>query len=174
MTDARGRPTFAEVYDQHVWDVYGFLAYRLGRRHDAEDLTQLTFERALRAWGRFDPARAQPATWLLAIARNVLIDHWRADRSAQHEELDPELPGLPSHGMGPELGLEPELEHALAALSDRDRELLALRFGADLTGQQIAELSDMSLAAVQQSLSRSLRRLREALEPGGSRAAAER
>ena len=173
MTDAR-RPTFAEVYDQHVWDVYGFLAYRLGRRQDAEDLTQLTFERALKAWGRFDPTRAQPATWLLAIARNVLIDHWRADRSAQHEALDPDAPGLPSHGIGADLGFEPELERAMSGLGDRDLELLALRFGADLTGQQIAELSDMSLAAVQQSLSRSLRRLREALEPGRSAAPAER
>jgi RNA polymerase sigma-70 factor (ECF subfamily) len=165
MTDARRRPTFAEAYDQHVWDVYGFLAYRLGRRQDAEDLTQLTFERALRAWGRFDPQRAQPATWLLAIARNVLIDHWRADRSAEQEQLDPDAPGLPSEAIGADLGLEPDLERALLALSERDRELLALRYGADLSGQQIAEVSDMSLAAVQQSLSRSLRRLREALEP---------
>jgi RNA polymerase sigma-70 factor (ECF subfamily) len=175
MTDARRRPTFAEVYDQHVWDVYGFLAYRVGQRSDADDLTQLTFERALRAWGRFDPDRAQPATWLLVIARNVLIDHWRADRSAQHEPLDPDAPGLPSHAghLGADLGLEPELERALATLSDRERELLALRFGADLTGQQIADLSEMSLAAVQQSLSRSLRRLRAAMEPGGDRAPVE-
>jgi RNA polymerase sigma-70 factor (ECF subfamily) len=165
MPDARRRPTFAEVYDRHVWDVYGFIAYRVGQRHDAEDLTQLTFERALRAWGRFDPERAQPATWLMAIARNVLIDHWRADRSAQHAELDPEAPGLPaSPGIGADMGLEPELEQALRSLSDRERELLALRFGADLTGQQIAELSGTSLAAVQQALSRCLRRLREAME----------
>ena len=169
MTDARRRPTFAEVYDQHVRDVYGFLAYRVGQRQDAEDLTQLTFERALRAWGRFDPERAQPVTWLLAIARNVLVDHWRTDRTAQQEELDPEAPDLPSHaGIAADLGLEPELEAALAALSDRERELLALRYGADLTGKQIAELSGSSLAAVQQSLSRSLRRLRDELEPADS------
>src|SRR4051794_6024397 len=165
MPDARRRPTFAEVYDRHVWDVYGFLAYRVGQRQDAEDLTQLTFERALRAWGRFDPERAQPSTWVLAIARNVLIDHWRADRSAQHAELDPEAPDLPSApGIGADLGLEPALERALRTLGDRERELLALRFGADLTGQQIAEVSGSSLAAVQQSLSRSLRRLREAMD----------
>src|SRR5438067_5058942 len=118
MTDAARRPTFSEVYDQHVWDIYGFLAYRVGQRSDAEDLTQLTFERALRAWGRFDPDRAQPATWLLAIARNVLIDHRRADRSAQHDVLEPDAPGLPNEpGIGADLGLEPELERALRRLS---------------------------------------------------------
>jgi RNA polymerase sigma-70 factor (ECF subfamily) len=169
MPDARRRLTFAQVYDLHVWDVYGFLAYRVGQRQDADDLTQLTFERALRAWGRFDPDRAQPVTWLLAIARNVLIDHWRADRSAQHQPLDPEAPELPVHaGIGADLGLEPELERALATLSDRDRELLALRFGADLSGQQIADHSDTSLSAVQQALSRSLRSLRAALEGGAA------
>src|SRR6185312_1947643 len=72
---------FARVYDEHVWRVYGFLAYRLGDRDTAEDLTQATFERALRAWARFDPRRASESTWLLAIARNLLIDHYRRDRS---------------------------------------------------------------------------------------------
>jgi RNA polymerase sigma-70 factor (ECF subfamily) len=165
MTDVQRRPSFEDVYDQHVWDVYGFLAYRLAQRHDAEDLTQLTFERALKAWGRFDPERATPVTWLLAIARNVLIDHWRADRSAEHDELDPEAPGIPSQALGADIGLAPEIERALTGLSDREREIIALRFGADLTGQQIAEICESSLAAVQQSLSRSLRRLRAALEP---------
>ena len=43
------RPEFAQAYDDHVWQVYAFVAYRVGSRSDAEDLTQQTFERALRA-----------------------------------------------------------------------------------------------------------------------------
>ena len=74
---------FARVYEDAVWRVYGFLAYRVGDRDVAEDLTQTTFERALRAWGRFDPRRGSEATWLLAIARNVLIDHLRRGRPHQ-------------------------------------------------------------------------------------------
>ena len=54
----RGQADFARVYDDHVWRVYGFLAYRVRDRAVAEDLTQSTFERALRAWSRFDPRRA--------------------------------------------------------------------------------------------------------------------
>src|SRR3954452_20605030 len=137
MTAARRRPTFEEVYDQHVWDVYAFLAYRVGERQDAEDLTQVTFERALRAWGRFNPERAKPSTWLLSIARNVLIDHWRADKTAQQEPLDADAAHVPSTPLGFDLGLDPELEEALQRLSDREREVLALRFGADLSGAQI-------------------------------------
>ena len=73
----------AAAYDEHVWDVYGYLAYRLGSRADAEDLTQQTFERALRRWSTFDARRGSMRTWLLAIAHNVLIDHFRRRRSAR-------------------------------------------------------------------------------------------
>jgi RNA polymerase sigma-70 factor (ECF subfamily) len=150
-----------------VWDVYGFLAYRLPSRSDAEDLTQLTFERALRAWQRFDPERAQARTWLLAIARNLLIDHYRRDHAAQREPLGeggvPE-DALPAVEAPQPPGVDPPLARALEGLAQRDREVLALRFGGDLTGPEIAELMELSLANVQQILSRSLRRLRASLE----------
>ena len=55
---------FARVYEEHVWIVYGFLAYRLRDQAAAEDLTQATFEHALRAWSRFDPRRGSERTWL--------------------------------------------------------------------------------------------------------------
>jgi RNA polymerase sigma-70 factor (ECF subfamily) len=158
---------FADVYDEHIWDVYGYLAYRLDSREEAEDLAQLTFERALRAWDRYDSRKAAPRTWLLSIAHNLLIDHYRSsaarpatvpdDAAAEHERG---VEAGPEH----DLGLSPELARALATLSQRDREVLALRFGGELTGPEIAELLDLSLANVQQILSRALRRLRAYLE----------
>jgi RNA polymerase sigma factor (sigma-70 family) len=158
----RADTAFARLYEDHVWRVYGFLAYRLGRdRETIEDLTQLTFERALRAWPRFDPQRSSVSTWLLAIAGNALIDHYR--RGARvFEELD-EL-ALPRVG-GPEerFAGSPELVAALGRLAEREREVLALRYGGDLTGPEIAELLGLSLANVQQINSRGLRRLRQLL-----------
>ena len=158
--------SFARVYDEHVWRVYGFLAYRLGNRDIAEDLTQATFERALRAWSRFDPRRASESTWLLAIARNLLIDHFRRDKSNLTEPIEEHLAPLVA---GPEeqLTASPELVDALAALSERDREVLALRFGGDMTGPEIAQLLNLTLANVQQILSRSLRKLRKLLDEAG-------
>src|ERR1700685_4437837 len=150
---------FARVCEDHVWRVYGFLAYRARDRETAEDLTQATFERALRAWSRFDPRRASENTWLLAIARNLLIDHHRRDRSRQHQPIDEEL--VPTvEGPEQHLGASPELIEALGQLAERDREVLALRFGGDLTGPEIAAMLDLSLSNVQQILSRSLRKLR--------------
>jgi len=157
---------FTRAYDEHVWQVYGFFAYRLGSRWEAEDLTQQTFERALRAWSRYDPERAKMATWLLVIARNLLIDHHRARRPAAQDPAQTAEADL-GVTLGPEtdLGLSAEIASALDTLEDRDRELLALRFGGDLTGPEIAELTGLTLANVQQILSRSLRRLRVLLDP---------
>lgn len=156
---------FEDIYDEHVWRVYGFFAYRLKSRPDAEDLTQQTFERALRAWERFDPERAATGTWLIAIARNLLIDHFRRDRSAQQRPFDTEAETSPGVVyIDPDLGLDPDLAQALGALDDREREVIALRFGADLTGRDIAEELGISVANAQQILSRSLRRLRRMLE----------
>ena len=150
-----------------MWRVYGFIAYRVDDRATAEDLTQLTFERALRAWSRFDRSKASEITWLLAIARNVIVDHHRRDRAAQLEPLEDHH--APSVG-GPEEGAaSAELITALAQLSERDREVIALRFGGDMTGPEIAQLLGLTLSNVQQILSRSLRRLRQVL--GGAESA---
>ncbi len=152
---------FARVYEEHVWRVYAFVAYRVGDPHLAEDLTQVSFERALRAWSRFDPRRGSEVTWLLAIARNAIIDHHRRHH---REQLDPgEL--LTGAVPGPEerLGGSAELADALSTLSERDREILGLRFGAELTGPEIAAMTGLTLANVQQILSRSLRHLRTLL-----------
>lgn len=160
---SQGEVSFARVYDDHVWRVYAFLAYRVHKRELAEDLTQTTFEHALRAWSRFDRSRASESTWLLAIARNTLIDHLRRDRSALVVPLDEQsLPAV----TGPEerSSGSAELLIALGRLPERDQEVVALRFGADLTGAQIAEALGLSLANVQQILSRSLRKLRVLLD----------
>jgi len=160
---SRRESEFARVYEEHVRPVYGFLAYRVRDRDLAEDLTQSTFERALRAWPRFDPSKAAERTWLLTIARNLLIDH--------HRRNHPELPGeieehlLPSTA-GPEQAFmqNARLQDLLQTLGERERELVALRFGGDLTGPEIAELTGLTLANVQQILSRSLRRLRAVID----------
>jgi RNA polymerase sigma factor (sigma-70 family) len=154
---------FARVYDTHVFAVYGFVMYRVRDKPTAEDLTQATFVRALDAWSRYDPRKSSERTWLLAIARNLLIDHHRRDRSDRSQPFDEyESPSV----AGPEARLTegPDLEQALAELSEREREVIALRFGGDLSGPEIAELTGLSLANVQQITSRSLRKLRVLLE----------
>jgi RNA polymerase sigma factor (sigma-70 family) len=139
--------------------VYAYVAYRIGDGADAEDVTSEAFERALRYRDSYDPRRGDAAAWLIGIARRCIQD-FRLRRV--------ESPTEP-----PELAVEDDLEaatvrrltlvRALARLGPSERELLALRFGADLTARQIGELLELQTNAVEVALHRALARLRETL-----------
>jgi RNA polymerase sigma-70 factor (ECF subfamily) len=105
---------------------------------------------------------------LIAIAHNAYVDFRRRDRSARTPSLsgdevsEGELPRV--SGPEPPTELDPTLTAAIGRLSRREREALALRFGADMRGPDIAEFLDITLANAQQLLSRGLRKVRRELE----------
>lgn len=140
--------------------VYSYVAYRLGEGPEAEDVTSEVFERALRYRKSFDRRRGEPVQWLLGIARKC-VDGALAARpplAAQPPEL--EAPG----DLEQDSLLRLELREAFAELSEHDRELLAFRYGADLTSRQIAELLGQRTNTVEVGLHRALERLRRRLE----------
>jgi RNA polymerase sigma-70 factor (ECF subfamily) len=155
---------FERLYDAEAAGLFSFLAYRTGDRALAEDLLADTFERALRARRRFDRRRGSAKTWIYAIALNLLRDHAR--RAAA------ETRALERSGARPEATEDPALsgvEHrdtvhrALAGLAPEEREAIALRFGAELTVPEIAELLGEPLTTVEGRVYRALRKLRAAL-----------
>jgi RNA polymerase sigma factor (sigma-70 family) len=153
---------FERLYEREAQGLFGFFAYRTGDRSLAEDLLADTFERALRARGRFDRRRGSERTWLYAIALNLLRDH------ARRAAAEGRAVGRVAVGTGPEeaTGLE-AVEHrdavqrALQGLSSEEREAIALRFGADLTVPEIARLLRLPLTTVEGRVYRALRKLRE-------------
>src|SRR2546423_11328619 len=74
----------AALYDRHYGRVLSYCQWRLGRREDAEDAAQTTFLNAHRALGRGTTPRSE-GSWLLAIAHNVCLARWRAERSRPAE-----------------------------------------------------------------------------------------
>jgi RNA polymerase sigma-70 factor (ECF subfamily) len=158
------RPDFAEAVREHLGAVNAYLVYLIGDRSAAEDLTAATFEKAFRAWRRFDPHRGGVRTWLCAIARGVALDHFRSeDRRRRREDayaLRQEFEvAEPRFGDG----LSPELEAALAALSAGEREVIALRVLLDLDAEATARLLGISRSAGSMRLSRALERLQQLL-----------
>src|SRR6202453_4445482 len=132
--------------------VYSYVAYRIGDGADAEDVTSATFERALRYRSSYDEQRGDPARWLIGIAARCVSEFY-----AQRAETGPEAPeGVAPGELAAEAPERIDLQRAVAALSDRERELVALRFGADLTARQIAELLGMRTNAVEVALHRLL------------------
>jgi RNA polymerase sigma-70 factor (ECF subfamily) len=140
--------------------VYGYVAYRIGDGPSAEDVTSDVFERALRYRDRFDARRGEPVAWLLGIARRCVSDELASQVPLVHEPAEQPDPV----DLGDAAALRLDLRAALARLTDHDRELVALRYGADLTARQIAELTGSRTNTVEVALHRALARLRGALE----------
>jgi RNA polymerase sigma-70 factor, ECF subfamily len=140
--------------------VYSYVAYRIGAGAEAEDITSEVFERALRYRSSYDRARGEPLPWLLGIARRCVEsalaqrppDVGDADERASVEDVEMQtLDRL-------------TVSAAVERLDERGRELVALRYGADLTARQIGRLLDMRTNAVEVALHRTLARLRPELE----------
>lgn len=136
------------------------MAYRISDGAQAEDVTSATFERALRYRDSFDPRRGDPASWLIGIARRCIADAALSRLPSVDEVPEQIAPGELEEDALARL----DLARALATLDDRQRELVALRYGADLTAKQIGELLELKTNAVEVALHRALQALRSQME----------
>jgi RNA polymerase sigma-70 factor (ECF subfamily) len=153
--------TFAQAAEAHLDDVYGYLAWFTSDRFAAEELTAETFERALRLWHRFDPARGSARTWLCQVARTVALDHFRSERRrARREQLAAPVDRIDE---GFVEGLSPDLEAALSSLTAGEREVVALRVVLDLDAGTAARILGISPTNCTTRLNRALKKLEEAL-----------
>lgn len=141
-----------------IRQVYAYVAYRIGAGSEAEDLTSETFERALRYRDSFDPRKGAPLAWLLGIARSTVAGR----RLRVHAELDAEA-AAGADDIEERVAARLDLRAALERLEERDRELISLRYGADLSSKQIGELLGLEPGTVDVSLHRARSRLRAAL-----------
>jgi RNA polymerase sigma factor (sigma-70 family) len=158
------RQRFERLYRDHAREVYAYLRWWCGHDTTAEDLLADVFERVLRSGHRYDPKKGSETTWLYAIAINRVRDHARrgaAERRAVERLRTEVVASVPASPGGDE---RIDLPDALSRLSDEEREVVALRFGADLSVVGIAEALGEPLTTVEGRLYRALRKLREATD----------
>ena len=149
------------LYADQLPRVYNFFRYRVGDGAVAEDLTSVTFEKAWRSRDRYRRDLAGFGTWLIAIARNVATDHWRTRRSHAPLEEAAHVPGGATPDELAERRSELEqLSRALDALGEREREIIALKYGAGLTNRAIANTMNLSESNVGTLLHRTIQALR--------------
>jgi RNA polymerase sigma-70 factor, ECF subfamily len=156
-------PDWDQVYAEQLPRVLNFFRYRIGQTGDVEDLTARTFEKAWRARHRYRRDIAGFSTWLLTIARNVAIDHLRARQ--RYEPLEAAA-AVPSPDYTPEQqavhqSAAQRLAALLATLEPRQRELIAMKYGADMTNRAIAHATGLSESNVGTILHRAVEALRE-------------
>lgn len=163
-TDALG-----QIHDAYYAPLFRYIAFRVGDRHTAEDLTSEVFTRFLAALRRGQPPESTVRGWLFGVAANVVSDyHRRQYRAPANAELDEQL-------ISPEAGPEEvaesqvdrdDLRRAVADLTDEQQHVLALRFGQELPIQQVASTLGKSEGAIKQLQARAIAALARKLNAG--------
>jgi RNA polymerase sigma-70 factor (ECF subfamily) len=132
---------FGALFDHFYGPVYRYVAARVGRPSDAEDLAQLVFVKALEALPRYEARGVPFGGWLFRLARNVVIDHVRTRR--EHTTLDVVAERAGTDDGPDELALmrqeRDSVVLALRRLTPEQREAIELRFFAGLSAKEAAE-----------------------------------
>jgi len=161
MTTAKSETAWNVVYQRELPRVYNYFRYRLGDNALAEDLTSATFEKAWRAREKYRRDLAAFSTWLFTIARNVATDHLRTRRA--HISFDA-LEIIPASDSPHDAYIrQSEIEQLgalLRQLNELERELIALKYGAELNNREIAKQLGMSESNVGTTLHRVVVKLR--------------
>lgn len=153
---------FECVYCTEMPRIYNFFRYRFGDDLLAEDLTSETFEKAWKHRKKYKRDLGAFSTWLFTIAKRVSIDHYRRRHFETPLEETNDLPdnNVNMEEMAQQNDDFKRLSSLLACLSDRDRELVALKYGAGLTNRSIANLCGLNESNVGVILHRTVTKLR--------------
>src|SRR6266576_2981464 len=155
--------SFERLYRKHAGDVYRYALVVLRNQADAEDVTQTTFLNAYRAMEQGERPRS-PQNWLIAIAHNVCRQRFRQSQRrptevVYEEELAETI--VEEDAVGAE-----DIRRALGHLAFNQRSALVMRELEGRSYQEIAEILETSVSAVETLIFRARRALREQLEEG--------
>lgn len=164
MTAAVEEIDWNSVVNNELPRLYNYFRYRLGDEGVAEDLTSVVLEKGWLKRHRYRKDRAAFSVWLFSIAKNEVIGYLRKRQvslpismaeTASDETIE--------HSLEQSQDIQ-QLSCLLAGLSERERELISLKFGADLNNREIAAITGFSESNVGTLLSRVLQKLREQWE----------
>ncbi|MAT96100.1 MAG: RNA polymerase subunit sigma-24 [Anaerolineaceae bacterium] len=162
---------FARLYDHYLRRVYNYMRYRLNDAQMADDLTAQVFHRAWEKRHNHDPEKAPFGAWLFGIARHVINDHYRRQKRFGWLSLEVLRERFSLNPPPEEAFIQSEMQtlvlQAVARLNEREREIVALKFGGNLNNVQIAELTGLTASNVGVILYRAMKQLKAALETQG-------
>src|SRR3954449_7123732 len=163
---AGDRDALEELYLLHFDRIYSYLHMSVGNRHDAEDLTTLTFLKMLESIKRFRWQAVPFSAWLFRIAHNVAMDHFRAAKRVQLEEEVPEP--LDSEQLSAEveamrsIGRQSMLQ-MIESLSSEQQQVLTLKFVFNFGNAEVGSILGKTEGAVKSLQHRALASLQKKL-----------
>jgi len=159
---------FSEIYNQYWPKIYKYTLYRVGDINVAEDLVSEVFEKVFVKFNTYNPGKGKLSTWLFTIANNSIINYLR--KNSRHAETI-NFEAVESKYRLEDLIIDQELKglllKAIMCLDDRQRNIIALKFGARLTNRQIARVMNITESNVGTILYRSLKKLKDILKEQG-------
>lgn len=155
---AGDRAALGMVYDDLTPKLFGYLVNTLKNKTVAEDLLQSTWLKAISALPKYRSRGIRFQSWLFAIAHNECRQYWRkGKRESDMDVSEFEVPDAHQDQSDNNL----LVEQVLSKLSADDRELLRLRYIADLPVNDIARILNINFVAVRARLHRALARARQ-------------
>lgn len=165
----RDREAFAALYELYFERIYRYARLKVGDQAEAEDITAAVFLNAWRAVDRFSPQGENAfLAWLFRLTHNALIDRYRRQRNVGSlDAVDESALPLEAH-FNPEAMLEwqvtvDELQHALQALTEEQREVVLLRFVEGLSAREVGEIMGKQEGTVRGMQFRAIEALRRVL-----------
>ncbi|MEZ4672398.1 MAG: sigma-70 family RNA polymerase sigma factor [Anaerolineae bacterium] len=166
---AQNPNAFRQLYQHYFPRVFAYVAYRVGTKQEAEDLTATTFMKVIEAISRFEYRRDRSfALWIFRIAHNEVQQFYRLRQRRPTVLLD-DVPEIASVDFLPDEAFARKeqfvrLQHMLATLTPRRQEIISLRFFAGLRNQEIAAVLALDERTVASHLCRALEDLKQLFE----------
>jgi len=167
MNDFSGSDAFSKMYKEYYPKIYNYIFYRLLIKSDAEDIVSDIFLKVAANISGYNPDKAAFGTWIFTIARNTLTDYLRKKRfhlSVDDEDFELNIPV--ENDMDAEIILDIKLksmQKALQLLDEKSRELIALKYWADMNNREISKLTGINESTVSTICVRAVARLRKTL-----------
>ena len=153
-------PEWEKIYDQYSGKVMGYIAARVQRRADAEDLCADVFEKVYRKSDAYDESKASISTWIFTITRNTVIDYFRRTRPTEEPDENLASDEEVDEGILTQETLS-ELAGALTKLPDELQDIIVLMYYDGKPMTEIAALMGLSYGAVKLRHQNALMLLRE-------------
>jgi RNA polymerase sigma-70 factor (ECF subfamily) len=165
LAQAGDREALGFLYARYADNIYGYVPSIVHDHHEAEDVTQQVFAKLIHVIGKYEERDVPFFAWILRVARNVAVDHIRAQRLVPVEEVHTSDDGGGDPAGGGRMG---DLTDALSKLPLAQREVLVLRHFAGLSPPEIAERTGRSEGSIHGLHHRGRRALRADLETRGA------
>ena len=164
---ARKQIAVERLFETHFERVARYIAIRIGNMNDAEDLASEVFVRALKTADTYKETGAPMEAWLFRIAHNIAVDYFRQKGRRPAVPLDETLPLAAKDNPVEDVERDQEVEElkkAVSQLTEAQKQVLALRFGSEMTSEEAAKVMGKKPGAVREMQCAAIKKLRELLK----------